>query len=302
MFLSLFHKHHKQGIFTFTLLSFLITPALGSTIVSSGSECTIQGDPDVFGIGVRVSLYLQWGSSIIFLAFSPEQASIPRTTMAATTAALYINTFVAAAHGNLIAIEWLVLFYLTFSLSLLNLPVSRAGLQKHGGTIALMSFLWGIYYVVSPWMFFKGLDIAKEPGCDVKIVIFVPISIYAHGFRTAFKVLSIFDAILLGIANFGLAVYLFVRWIQGWADREVQENIDKPGLRGRILATFQVISGVIAIIFAERTLSVNHVTFPGVAINNSGQLIPFILGLFALVASIFSALKTFSRSHVQGAT
>jgi len=189
----------------YPILVISIVLALSSTIVASTefspnpSSCEILGDDNVYGLGIRLSLYIQWAALLIFLMFSPQNADIARTAQAVTTSAVYISALRNAQNGSFLAINWPILWNMTFSLTMYNWPVCEIGFKKNGATMALILLLWTIYYVTSPWVFFKGLDIAKKPGCDIKYFIFAPVSVYAHGFRIAFKVFSILGAIIFGI-------------------------------------------------------------------------------------------------------
>jgi hypothetical protein len=263
----------------------LCIPTFALTIQSP--TCEIEGDPDIYGIGIRCSFYLQWASVVILLFFAPEKGNGSRTACSITTLAIYINTFRNMHQGSLVAIDFPILWYLTSSLTIYNWPVSVKGFKKNGGSMGVVLLIWVMYYLAGPWVFFDGIQIGRQPGCGVKYFLFVPISIYSKGFLTFLKVSSIFGAIA-AVGLLGLAIFLIVLWIVNWGDLEVQNFSEPQNGVSMFLGYLQLVSGPITIAFTEMTLKSNHITFPNTSITDSGQLIPLIIGLFTFATSLFS--------------
>jgi hypothetical protein len=277
----------------------LCTPAFAATVQSP--TCEIRGDPDIYGIGIRCSFYLQWASLVIILLFCPKESSSLRTASTITTLAVYINTFRSMHEGSLVAFDYPLLWYLCNSLTLWNWPTTEAEYKKHGGSQAMVLLIMIMYYLAGPWVFFKGLQYGRQPGCDVKYFIFVPISIYSKGLSTFMKVSSIMGVALAAVTLFFVVSMVGV-WSQSWrkASKEEEEEEDKDVEKAgrdlsRFMAILQLITGSFAIGFAEKTLQANHVTFPGTHYTDSGQLMPLLIGIFTFAASVINALRASMR-------
>ncbi|OCK85643.1 hypothetical protein K432DRAFT_400032 [Lepidopterella palustris CBS 459.81] len=285
------------------LLTIIITlprPTFAATIQTP--ECNIYGDPDVFGPGIRWSFYLQWISLVIFLFICPHEAELAREAATITTVAVYINTFRNLHHQkSLMAVEWPLLWNMTSSLNGLNWPVSKKGFRRSGGTLAAMLFTWSIYYLISPWVFFKGWTNGSQPGCSIKYFLFAPIEVYAHGFWAFMKASGVICAITIGPGTFFGAIFLLGYWISGWPDKELLTFHEEPNPISAVLGFFTLSGGAVGIAFTEMTLKVNHITFPGTSITDSGQLVALLIGVFTLIAALFSAIKSLVQGRIPGA-
>jgi hypothetical protein len=302
------------------LLSILVLALCTSTFAKTTQSptCEIQGDPDIYGIGIRCSFYLQWASLIITLLFCPREAGSQRAASLITTLAVYINTFNNMRQGSLVAFDYPLLWNLTSSLSFFNWPVTSVESEQHGGSFAMAFIVWAMYYLAGPWVFFKGLQVGRQPGCDIKYVIYVPISVYSKGLSTLMKVFSVVGviyAILLLITGIGLGLVWLESLKQGAdvkgdkakamaqdknKDKDKDKDGDKDKVKGedkdesdksRLLATMQFIVGAFTIAFTERALTANRITFPDTHIADSGQLIPLLIGIFTFTTSVINAMR-----------
>ena len=43
----------------------------------SKRDCTFAGNPDIYGLGIRLGLYLQWTASMLTCALLDQQAYVP---------------------------------------------------------------------------------------------------------------------------------------------------------------------------------------------------------------------------------
>lgn len=279
------------------LLSILIclggfsVPANARTIQTE--QCDIYGDPDVYGPGVRYGFYLQWGALIIFLLAAPDRADIARAANSITTFAVYVNVFRSLHEHSLVTVDWPLLWYITSALSFWNIPVSENGAKKSGGPIFINFIIYSMYYMASPWVFFKAWVYGRQPGCQIKYFLFRPINVYSHGFWTFLKVSGTFGAITVGPLFFVLAWFALGAYFSGWGDGAVREHQEEPNAKSAALGIFTLGSGAFAIAFAEMTIKTNNITFPDTHITDSGQFIPLLIGVFSLVSAIFSALHSF---------
>ena len=287
----------KPRLFLILLLA-LCTPT--SAITAQSPSCEIEGDPDIYGIGIRTGFYLQWAALVIILLFNPKDGDAHRTASAITTFAVYINTFRSMRQGSLVAIDFPLLWYLTSSLTIFNWPTSKVGFQKHGGSQAMVLIIWAMYYLAGPWVYFKGLQIGRQPGCDIKYFVFAPISIYAKGLLTWFKITSVLG-VITSLVFLGIAAFLVGLWFSSWGEDLEDEESDDSDNRAlsQIFGFMQLSVGVFTIAFAEMDLKHNHITFPDTHITDSGQLIPFLLGLFTFGVAFVNALRVMTKKRSQ---
>jgi hypothetical protein len=52
------------------------------------------------------------------------------------------------------------------------------------------------------------------------------------------------------------------------------------------LAPVSFVCGVFAIVWVEKNIHINEISFPGTQITDSGQLIPLIIGIFTLSSAV----------------
>jgi hypothetical protein len=289
----------SSAIILSVLLQYPLRVYATTRFSSDSGICRIVGDADIYGIGIRLSFYLQWFALVIILLKVHERADAARTASNILATALYINTFRNTVRGGLVAFEWSLLWYLTFVLSWLNLPISKRDRSDIKGSLIVARILWTMYYITLPWVQFRGIDVGHVPGCDIKIFLLVPISIYNHKYRIAFKVISLVEAIF--------AVWYLWRVSRDTWSLIKAVNLPKPEsvdsetgsgsptrrksadrLYGSILGVAQFISGALAIIFVELQLHFNNVDLSASSITDSGQLVPVIIGIFSAVTAVCS--------------
>jgi hypothetical protein len=97
------------------------------------------------------------------------------------TIAVIVNTFRGAENGSLVAAKWWIVLWLTFVLSLPNIPI---GLKRHSSAMGVMLILWCMITAAQPWLYFKGLDSGHRSGCIVKVFFFTGNNVYNHAWRT----------------------------------------------------------------------------------------------------------------------
>lgn len=274
------------------ILALLSESALAATVQTP--ECDILGDPDVYGPGVRYGFYMQWASIVIFQFLAPLNAEIMRPASAVTVLAVYINTLRNLAHSSLVTIDWPILWFLTFLLVFFNLPTSAAGVRRTGGSLFTVMMVLAIYYLASPWIIFKGWHHGRQPGCTIKNFIFTSVDAYAHGWVMFLKVtwsIGVFMGVVFVVAGFVALGF----WFASWGENFEGEEEAHPAL-SFVWGLCSLTSGPIAIASVEMTIKINHITFPGTQITDSGQLIALLIGAFTLFAAIISAVKATVRS------
>ncbi|KAH6665976.1 hypothetical protein B0J14DRAFT_204911 [Halenospora varia] len=307
-----------------TLLIFLViaTPASGLTTFApappnSTSICDIKGDVDVYGPGIRFSYYLQWFSVLLATHIAPTQIQYSRFASNIITVSVLVNTFFSFRHKsgsgsheeNLIALEYPILYSLVFVLTLGFIPTSAKRLRKSRGSIAILRVFWAIVVFAQCWLWFKGMDIGKKEGCVLHVYfLFWKVNIYNWKWRTVFKIQSVVTT-LVG------AVFMPHKFLKHWATlRRITKaifgnhqnvpnetssiEVDKPGekIARWALTSFLLFFGVIAIIQVEMTIKVNTIGLK-VSLTDSGQLVPLVAGIWAVLATFGSWLMAWMEGR-----
>jgi hypothetical protein len=280
------------------LFIFALLPTLTYAATIQNEDCTIQGDSDVYGPGIRYGLYMQWLATVLFLFFCPERVNIARSSSAILTLAVYINFFRNVRDGNLISIEWLLLFNIFTALLLSSYPTTVHSWRKGGGTVSVVFLIFAAYYLGTPYVLFHSWTNGRQPHCDIKDFIFAPVSVYSHGWWTTFKVLFIIAAVIVVPALIAGAISALYAWFTGWFDDDLETTYEPMNLAAASQAFSSMILGVVAIPFAEKMLRINHVYFSNVSITTSGQLIPLLVGIFTLSSAVVNSGKAIVQAAI----
>ncbi|KAI9773182.1 MAG: hypothetical protein M1840_008303 [Geoglossum simile] len=269
-------------------------------------NCTIYGDVDVYGPGIRLGYYLQWVAVLFATWMAPDQAKTARTAANIITIAVFTNTFRGATHGSLVAAEWWIVLWLTLVLSLLNFPTDKAAFKQSTGSVGVMLLLWCMITAAQPWLYFKGLDQGHKDGCVVKVFFFTGINVYNHVWRTLWKIGSVIEC-LVGfsflLAGIGTILWGFFGVKNEAGSRENESHGDLASIFTKASLTFgQLVLGTITIVQVEMTIKVNKINLSsnGSGLLSSGQFIPFLIGLLTIVAVFGRGLQSLTRSIIHG--
>jgi hypothetical protein len=282
---STFHLPSTMSAASSVLFILLTRPVAALTQFASGpNSCQIIGDPDVYGIGIRTGLYLQWFAAMIATIFEPLQSRIARTTSNIIILAALINTFRDIPHSNLVAIEWYLVIWLGFFLNVGNIPPSLAHVHQSTGSFATMLLLWLCILATQPWLYFFGIDNGKKKGCDARIFFFASISVYGR-WRIFGKVASVIGCVC-GLGGFAAALNVLV---VGFVPPEPASDIDDSKVARYVLGAVQLISGAVCMTLVEMTI--RTIDLSSSSLLDSGQLIPTLIGIFILFSVLFSVFR-----------
>jgi hypothetical protein len=279
-------------------------------------SCSIHGDADVYGLGIRLSFYLQWIASLLQLFLCPEASTSTRSAAVITVFAVFINTVrnLTADAETLVAVEWSILYSIMVCLfgssTFLTKPM-RDGLGSTGGSYTVLFALLAIYQIMSPYVAFDAWEQGRQPGCGAKFIFFASIDAYSLGWTIFIKISWTISALGMGAYFLAFAGYTLTKWmaswgisiasvdkvvakVDGWLDEYHDESDDKDELW--ILRIGGVGLGAMGISFLEATIWKNNITFEDVHIADAGQLIPLLIGVFTLVGTAADAVKAGPRA------
>jgi hypothetical protein len=289
------------------LISAFFVPST-SAATTQTSDCQIIGDADVYGLGVRLSFYLQWVASLVQLFFCPEASATTRPAAVITILAVFINTLCRLRSDSLVAVDWSMLYSLLTCLLSWNYPVTEAmwrGLDRTGGSYFVLFVILAIYQIMCPYVIFTAWDYGRQPGCSAKFVFWATIDAYSKGWTIFLKASWVLAPIIPGALYLAVAFYSLLKWLTSWGNAVglekrlakfeawVMEGEDNMS-DGSILWVLRFLAlgfGAVGVGFLEATIKKNNITFPETHLTNSGQLVPLLIGIFTLVVTIFDAVK-----------
>ncbi|KAI5793440.1 hypothetical protein FPQ18DRAFT_304748 [Pyronema domesticum] len=86
-------------------------------------RCLLMGDPDIYGLGVRLGFYLQYLSALIALMVDPKSVHSARTGLNIFTLAILINQFRSTDwEGSILMPEYFMIINLTLGLTFCTFP------------------------------------------------------------------------------------------------------------------------------------------------------------------------------------
>lgn len=108
--------------------------------ISAMETCTFSGNPDMYGLGIRIGYYLQWYGGILAAWIAPEESSSLRLAnalfVAATFLALFIQTIQEHAEKSFPIVETYIILFLAFGSYLVLVPI----------------YLWRIFTCCNPYL------------------------------------------------------------------------------------------------------------------------------------------------------
>lgn len=187
------------------------------------NPCAISGQADIYGLGIRISLYLQWYTGILAYVYSRSEAHLPITTNYLIAIAVGIACMVH--HDDIYSLEIMIVAILMMvpPLALLMVlgdfilfawqnsaevknepqPKTRYSIIEmigHIGVLLSTGFLLGVMV----WGFFYGPDVMKKAeGCTP---MFAGTKYLAGSYATGLRIWSV------ALIIFAILTILFFMW------------------------------------------------------------------------------------------
>ncbi|KAL6881327.1 hypothetical protein J3F83DRAFT_49995 [Trichoderma novae-zelandiae] len=255
--------------------------------------CPVQGNPDLYGLGIRIGIYIQMLTvqlSGLASALLKTEDTLGQGTIifVLATGVVLVRLLQAAS-----AIQPVEVFPI-LTLLLAQVGVCRVPYWK-GQTTALI-------YVVEvaglialfAWFWWHGMDTLPRACHDDKAFFFAKVSIW-HWFRTLNKVGSVF-AIIGGVVSVvfylgALILFTFVRaanFVRRFRGETGGRSKEEENPMGYGPLDFLVNVG--AIVYVEMALKWNHIS--GVhSLAAPGQFMPFFIALAQLLSVFYGIGK-----------
>jgi hypothetical protein len=266
----------------------------------------VNVDLDLLGIGVRLGIYFQLVSNILLLRAQPDAASSSITISSIFMSAYFISLLYSFANSNMppggiiCSIGFLLMDIAALNpTSLLAQTTLVEGLSFWTFLVAEIRQLFALGFFV--WFWYTGIN---APQCrEPRVFMFANCGAYG-GVGIFFRILA-----TVGVISVAYTIWKTAKDVVNRLSREdqtrwtvtKQEIIDKAwGLKKIVAMTehvppefrnagFMVGSIVIMfflILFIELEIKWNHFNNLG-GISSTGQIFPFIVGLFSFIRALF---------------
>ncbi|KAF1991724.1 hypothetical protein K402DRAFT_322668, partial [Aulographum hederae CBS 113979] len=140
---------------------------------STSTDCTFDGNPDFYGLGIRIGIYLQWITALLANHFLREAIDTNLETNTIFLLALFIATAVTTANNTVQTAELVVLLHLCFGflfsiLSIWGHRTAIAGVNQKKIRFPLMGSFFRLTLATALsafglWFWFKGNDLSRRP-------------------------------------------------------------------------------------------------------------------------------------------
>jgi hypothetical protein len=181
----------------------------------SQPSCGFEGNPDLYGLGIRMGVYFQWASALIIWRWYPEGRTELGGAYLVFLFALLIAMIVTTARLEPThSAEILLLMYIIFGgiFTVMTLGLRKSHLQKarkmKGSWVQAMalSFILATASIYSSWFWLSGIHHDfLDTQCGTYGFLFAKVSLENEHVTKFFAALSMYLAIIYG----GASVYIF---------------------------------------------------------------------------------------------
>jgi hypothetical protein len=280
--------------------------------VTGQNTCGFVGNPDLYGIGIRVGVYTQWLSALLSNHLLSKSREDVHSAYLLFSFALAIATVVITARSRTYCVFFAEVFVLVslffggyFSVHLSPLRQPTCGQNTYPnpwrrGRLITLAFIYGAMISYNCWFWFKGrvADFYPTP-CGSAIFLFKKFSGDSlHQAESFYAVFSIIMAVyyplgvhLLFQNDTELSTRLhniFDRFVASRSCRTFHRLLTTPSVSLIVINCFCLALAVLAI---ELTLVWNFVSDIN-SMNSVGQFIPFTVGVSGIVQVFWAVARS----------
>ncbi|KAH6676802.1 hypothetical protein B0J14DRAFT_652208 [Halenospora varia] len=285
--------------------------AVSEAANNSATSCSIAGDSDTYGLGVRLGVYLQWVATLVAVTTRLRIASQIRTAntvlQLASLAGIFFLTF---KRQQVYAVEPLIVIYFSFGASWLLVFVALE-IKGSINEAILRVLVYATMHGYITWYFWHGIDTMLSSPCGTSAFFGNNVDLFGW-FRTLGK---IFTAVGCPVHAFLLLFHLpSLVWLRypilkpNLVCLEFESEIEKGDFYdGKEIdfgvlflwiayAAFSLLFMIFMIAGAEMMIISNHITSM-YRMDSTGQLIPVIMGAALLGTVILETYREAKKSR-----
>jgi hypothetical protein len=289
--------------------------------VQRDEACGFDSNSDLYGLGIRLGIYMQWISSFIMYGWYPEgREGLTKSYIVFLFAILAVIIVQTLQASPVYAVEILLLTYFIFggawAVTAVGARRSHFERMKRAGRLRTMSvtLILTAAAVYCSWFWLRGIHFEQNfhhTPCGTYTFFFARIPFYHKHITKFFAALSIMGAVgwgYLAVLVAGILLYAVTRsssrrdseWValanvmlEAAMNRDPQRVLREEDLplrssfREFIMGMLVSIYSVIAV---EHTLYWNGVR-DVYTVKTVGQLLPFVIGLVGLTKCVYKATQ-----------
>ncbi|KAH7145962.1 hypothetical protein B0J13DRAFT_554678 [Dactylonectria estremocensis] len=248
-------------------------------------SCHLEGNPDLYGIGVRIGLYAQWMATLLITLFDPRNEGAYRVVNLIMQCAIFLGLCIDSTNGGTAVGSVITQILLCGSLS----SLTGDGISHAGSFSGIFRVLF--YTALSSygcWFWFTGVDQMRIPDCSEEIAFFGRASINGR-FRDFGKAASVIGiAISVGLICWN--VYAAVLRRKGDFQYGPASRLWK---RPQVELSLLLLSvGLIAFSIGavEYLVDVNDISELS-DVNSVGQFLPLLVGTISFFQTLMTTLR-----------
>ena len=303
-----------------------LTLFIGIIESADTTDCTIQADADILGLGVRLGLYFQLVANFIVTIARPDEG----VSSLSVSNILFTGIFIAILHStvnnNVPAGEMLTMLALLPLDILASFPILVAAASKSSKvkpSIATVAFVMlratGIV-IFGLWFWYHGLDIPNPDQCiEPRVFLYANLGAYG-GARIAYKVIVTFFMIFFGMALFVGSIFGCIFYCAKGPNSQVSYRVNdvevtreeyhdaSHSLRGIYAGEYSMqtflwaaylYACVVPLFIAAIELQIRWNMLEGLeSVSTTGQIIPLTVGAISLFRSVTLAIvELFNRGN-----
>ncbi|PFH62988.1 hypothetical protein XA68_10400 [Ophiocordyceps unilateralis] len=282
--------------------------------------CPVQGNADLYGLGIRIGLYIQMItvqlSGILSASFSVDDHIGQGTIVFVLSTVIILVRLINASIGNETstggdddpALEAVEIFPV-LTLLLVQTGVCRVTSRNRLTMLVWVAELVGLAALYN-YFWWRGMDLLPRSCQDDKAFFFARVSIWGwyRSLNKAFGVLAAIGVALTLVTYCGSVIYEVVFCVVRFVLRRTNDGSsssssssgtnsntagvkEKPGLT---LGSVDLLANVGAIVYVEVSLRWNSIT--GVhSLDSPGQFMPLVIALGQFLSVFYSAAKEMLR-------
>ncbi|KGQ10703.1 hypothetical protein BBAD15_g3952 [Beauveria bassiana D1-5] len=268
-------------------------------------SCPVEGQPDLYGLGIRIGIYIQMLAVQIsgLLSIVLRQDDYLGESVVLFILAVGSVLIKLIVHKQILAVEAAPMV----ALLLAQVSVCRA--------VSRMGFVVGVIFAVEfcglsslfVWFWWHGMDVlGRSPCADDKAFFFAKVSLWGW-FRTMNKVFAVFTAIAAGMMAIISPIQVYtvasVQYLLYWYQRlrgrvgpleqnngDQNSDMNDRDWKVDIQSAFEISINIGVIAFVEMTLKWNNITNVH-SLRDPGQFMPLMISLAQLVAIIYQGVS-----------
>lgn len=263
--------------------------------------CEVKGDSDLYGLGVRLGLYLTGVSCVLKFLFVPRGAEGLASGMLTLLFSINLGMLKNVLQGRPAMLEMYIMAELSYIL--ISMLVFSGAMFNGVSSVIASVVVFAFQMIASLWVAWNkrlsGLD-SYPPGCARTVRFFGAVDVTGP-FGTFLAVILLINTIMFAIYLLvALAIWMFKGYDLTSAVKTTAKifRVDKEGsskgfrrfLVRYIFAPTLIFALSLSIWFTEGTLQLSDVRVES-SLLNTGQLLPFVVGLVTVLSVISSWLK-----------